>query len=668
MLSEVQSLLNDPSRGLVKEVRKGQLAMAERVAKTLQGGGVTFIEAPVGTGKSLAYLVPASLSAGRTVVTTAKKSLQDQLLQSDIPAVRQATKSLFHFTVLKGANNYYCRAQGTAFKTKPENRAAITRWEGDRTFLRNNGDVAYLPTAVPDFWSQVTARDCEGPKCEYAPMCGYMQALQAASEAKMVVTNHHVLAHTFVRGTDLFGQYDTLVVDEGHQFEEALRGAQTHRLSLATFRLLDGNLTDAGIPRLTQGIHRTAQDLFDSVRNVSGKLPEDRDLAEAAALEGACVEKLAVVDGYLKQKSGDASARRALAAAANFLTQTARTLKVLADTDRSDNLVVHVSRPDWRSQDREIVIEPIEVGGAARESMDRIRSVVVTSATLAACGSFRDAAMSCGLPPPGEPPRTESLTPPFHAESTSLVVASPFDYGKQAVLYTPQNVLMPVTQPGAERDAWLDSVAEEIKRLVEASKGNAFVLFTSASDQSGVYHRLANSSLQYPLILQKQGEAADAERRYHETPHAVLLGLRSFFEGVNIPGDKLWLVIIPKLPFPVPTDPVHKARMDRLADWYQSKGADRRDAELSAFRARTIPAMLVDLRQAVGRLIRTTTDVGVCAILDPRIWTGSGSRRPNPSQTAYEGYGATIVRELGFPRRTSKFENIQAYYGSLMRR
>lgn len=666
MLHEVQELLKDPSKGLVKEARKGQLAMAERVVKTLESGGVTFVEAPVGTGKSLAYLVPASLAKGRTVISTAKKSLQDQLIDQDIPAASRATKSAYKFTVLKGASNYYCLARSNEVKS-PAARFELSMWENDLEFTLSNGDVSTFPGGQPDYWNEVSVNDCDGKQCAHYATCGYQKALKDAAEAKLVVTNHHVVAHSFVRSSAVLGEYQTLVLDEAHQFEDALRSALSHQISKATFNLLDHKLTNAGMPKLEPTAKRHVSEMFDRLRNVTGEVPEGILLGEADYIAGRCAIIAKNADNALKVAS-DSFRRRTLMGLSGLATRLTRALTTFTEQDRSANIIAHVVQPDWRSTDREIVIEPIEVGAAARESMNRVRTVVVTSATLATAGSFKRIAMSCGLPAPGDPAPEPGAVVSGHATSTSLVVATPFDYQKQAVLYTPKHLPAPVSGKGPARDAWLDAVAQETKRLLDASNGNAFVLFTAGSDLTEVHRRLVDLGLRWPIVAQKQGAAAEAERAYRATPNAVLLGLRSFFEGVNIPGDKLWQVIIPKLPFPVPSDPVIKARTAKLVEWYVENGFEQRAAEVNAFKAVSVPAMLIDLRQAVGRLIRTSTDVGVCAILDPRVWTGTGSRLPRPEQAAYQGYGVTIVEEIGFPRRTSKFENIQAYYDSLRKR
>lgn len=657
MLTEVESFLKDPEKGLIATPRAGQIAMGTRVAQTMASKGVTFVEAPVGTGKSFAYLVPAVFSPGRTVVATAKKSLQDQLVDVDIPAVKKATGKQFSFTVLKGAGNYFCQARMQGLKNRTA-KAEIAAWQASFLDIASNGDVATFPGGWPAYWSEVNVDECDGQKCAFFSQCGYAKVITAAQEAHIVVTNHHVVAHQLLRRSGIFGDYRNLIIDEAHQFPEALRSAQTKELSLGVLNNLHRRYESVGgsikSARLEQAWDAVAADLS----GVDGVFPHEfvsQSLPQLQTLLTDMAADIKTVAAAQRKNDGFDEARDSTRFKSFHGTLLKVDAAVTSLTQSHPDSISSIATEDNKSGTRTITVQPLNPGGAVSGAIREVPVVVVTSGTLAINGTFNHVAYNSGLAPPS----VEG------SNATSLICASPFNYGKQAVLYTPKHLPKPVSGRGEERVRWVNSVSIEIKRLIEASDGNALVLFSSMSDLTDIHRELLSLGVRHPIIAQKAGRAAEAEAEYRATDNAVLLGSKSFFEGLNIVGDKLWSVIIPRLPFPVPSDPVIATKTQRLEAQHQSRGLAPGAAKVMAFQAVSVPPMLFDVLQGGGRLIRTVTDRGVLSILDPRIWTGSGSRLPKPEQAEYSGYGATLVEALKFPRRTAKFENVSQYFKTL---
>jgi ATP-dependent DNA helicase DinG len=250
------------------------------------------------------------------------------------------------------------------------------------------------------------------------------------------------------------------------------------------------------------------------------------------------------------------------------------------------------------------------------------------------------------------------------------VLQTPFDYRTQAVLYTPKHIPLPVSgAPGfavsPDREKYLNGLTVEIARLLRAADGNAFVLFSATSDLNEVKRRLEDEELKGIKLIEQGSDAQVALDKFMATPRSVILGLKSFWEGVDVVGDKLRLVIITKLPFPMLNDPVLKARERHEKAAAIAAGKSEQEAIGVVFRTIQVPQMVTDLRQGVGRLIRSATDQGVCAILDSRIWTGSSKRAPTSMDTKYAGYGATVVNSLGFATRTSDFKNVAAFLAQI---
>ena len=667
MVNETVEFLKDPAKKLIEAPRAGQILMGQQVATTIDKGGVAFIEAPVGTGKSYAYLVPAALSKGRTVIATAKKSLQDQLMDDDIPKVLRSVGKKVSFTVLKGAANYFCQQRADGLKNATA-RAEIEEWQMCLGDIASGGDVAGYPGGYPDYWPDVNVEECSGALCKHYQRCGYAKTVKAAQESNLVVTNHHVLAHSLYRGSTLFGEYNTLVLDEAHQFPEALRSAQTRELSKAGLAALHRRYEAAGGSRPEEALEEAWDAIEGALTGIDGVFPPEFVGSEVAALQhllGQMAQEVKAKDattdshGYSVEviKASELAGRAKTKSFTDALLRVSNALELLTDTSRSKDIINAVSTSDFKSATREVRIQPVTPGNAVRAPLALIPAVIMTSGTLSVGGTFAHIAMESGLPAPSEEDEK--------SKAVGLRCASPFNYRRQAVLYTPRHLPKPVSGRSEERYAWVNAVGLEIKRLIEAANGNTLILFSANADLNDIHRKLSDLGVKQPIIAQKPGRAADAEAAYRATPNSVLLGSKSFFEGLNIKGDKLWSVIIPRLPFPVPSDPVIATKTQRLEARYLAMGMDPGGARAQTFKKVSVPPMLFDTMQGAGRLIRTVTDRGLLSILDPRIWTGSGSRLPKPNQLEYNGYGETVVNALGFPRRTSKFEDVDTYFRSL---
>jgi Rad3-related DNA helicase len=326
-----------------------------------------------------------------------------------------------------------------------------------------------------------------------------------------------------------------------------------------------------------------------------------------------------------------------------------------------DNTVIFAATDPKRN--KKITVSPIELGPMIGPKLHTIGSVVITSATLSVGGNFDHVRRQLGLDiemkqVPGEPaiPQTRIVTQSLE---------SPFDYKRQAVLYTPKHIPLPVRDSDTPevKEAYYSALTNDIAQLINASKGNGFVLFSANTDLNEVHRRLEAEELAYPLILQGDNPNA-AFKQYMSTPNAVLLGVKSFWEGVDVQGEKLQLVIITKLPFGRPDDPVIQAQSRHLTQYLIEKGMSEANASRQVFQAVQTPKMITDVRQGGGRLIRSTTDRGVFAILDCRVWTGRSSA-PSKTQNSYGGYGGQLVTALGFPSRTSSMLDVQGYFKDL---
>ena len=682
-----------------RDIRTGQVQMGRLVEKVFREHAIAFIEAPVGSGKSDAYGVPSINAASklasfnmqgltrlprvlaeaksirpRILISTAKKALQHQIAEKDLPYIRKRHgEETIGISLLKGKGNYACRLKIDGLE--PENYKVAKAWI-DKT---PSEDLSDFPGKRPPFLYDVTAEDCVGKGCKYAYndkktgiACGYWRAKQEASKASIIITNHHVVAFDLRFGPGvLVGPYTSLVLDEAHQAPASFRAAFSQTLSQAGSMRLVRQIDNAGVTgNFPKALGDAWKGMFNNLHQLDGEVPRDPfgnagndclsvldELSKAATTEAQSLGFSTDKDFDIHNIADEADRSRLLAVLSLRKTIDRTTQALVTSQDPGDNTVLYVQQTD-RGQ-KKLVMAPISVGKLVGPKLQMLPSVVVTSATMAIGGKFDDMKYQLGLNWPSY--SDEDGAPQAPKQIYELILTSPFDYKKQALLYTPRHIPLPVTAEHPDRSKYISALVNESARLIQASDGNAFVLFTSRQDLEAVYEGLVSEGLTQPLIVQGD-DASAALKQYMATPNSVLLGMKSFWEGVDVQGQKLQLVIITKLPFPALTDPVIQARARQLVAEQVSRGVAPATANGAVFSQLQIPHMLTELRQGAGRLIRSKTDKGVLAILDSRMFTGNSKDKPLPTQTSYRGYGKLAADATGFTNQVFDFEIIKRVF------
>jgi ATP-dependent DNA helicase DinG len=590
------------------EERPSQRALSSAVERTLREGGLLLAEAGTGTGKTLAYLLPAAELGRRVVISTGTKNLQEQLVDKDLPILARALGRDLEVAVMKGRGNYLCLlrfrsfAQAGSFRRLEEIPLfrAVEAWApGTRTGDR--AEIADLPDSA-EFWREVSAasENCIGQACPDFDPCWVTRMRQRALEADLVVVNHHLLCADLAVKDGSYGQvippYDTLVLDEAHLIEDVATqyfGVQvsSHRiddLARDVERELKAARLDAREVRAeVEGLRNRAERFFRVLglghgRTLRPDWMTSRIAEEAGALlarlEGLATALLAVPDRP-EPLLGLAGRAQALKAELTF---------VLGAEDDS-----HVYFVEARGRGVFLKATPIDVSERLAEQLfGSVRAAVLTSATLAVDGRFDYLKARLGI-----------------AEAEELVLPSPYAFEEQAVLYVPRRMPEP-RSPG-----FVERAAEEVLSLLELNRGRAFVLFTSYANMNAVAELVAGRT-SYPILIQGEAPKALLLDTFRATPGAVLFATASFWQGVDVVGDQLSCVIIDKLPFASPSDPVVAARIDRL----RNRGGN-------PFGEYQVPVAILMLKQGLGRLIRSATDRGILAVLDSRLLEKAYGRR-----------------------------------------
>jgi ATP-dependent DNA helicase DinG len=616
--------------------RPGQQQMATAIAAAAESGEHLLVQAGTGTGKSLAYLVPALLVDGPAVISTATLALQAQLVDHDLPRLADAVEPLLGrrptYAVLKGRHHYLCMARLES-STEEEPADALfettetkaTRWLGEAGRLGKHvqrlrdwametvtGDRDELDPGVDESaWRLVSmpARECVGAaKCPYGTECFAEASRIRAREADIVVTNHSLLAFDMLAGRHIVPPHKLLVIDEAHELAD--------RVSSATQAELTPELVDRASRRARSYIDADVSDSLAEVgdllavglaeanpgRLITGLPPALHDAL--TLLDAACRRGL---DGIGDIKADDPDPVRKQQAKA-MLTDVSRTAQRLLAGDDAD--VAWVERDD-RGR-RAVVVAPLSVAGTLATHLYEDRTVVATSATLALGGQFDTVARSLGLVAPGKAETgkaqvrgAEKLDPP-DLDWRGLDVGSPFEYPKQGILYVAAHLPRP-TASGLS-----DPAADELVDLVKTLGGRTLGLFSSrrAAERAA---EVLRERTKLPILLQGEEALPLLVRRFRDEPASCLLGVMSLWQGVDVPGKACQLVVIDRLPFPRPDEPLAAAR---------SAAVDA--AGGSGFAAVSVPIAAVRLAQGVGRLIRSRGDRGVVAVLDPRLETAKG--------------------------------------------
>jgi ATP-dependent DNA helicase DinG len=586
------------------EVRRSQQEMAEMVEDAFRTKHHAIVEAGTGTGKTLAYLIPAIRSGRRVVVSTATKSLQEQLFNKDIPFLQKHFAPELKVAVMKGRGNFLCRQKVHLMEGQPVLRgmdevdwfAQIRDWEK----VTQTGDRAELDFLPDDseLWQRLDARreTCTGQKCPEFQRCFLTWMHQRAHEADIIIVNHHLFFADLALRKDDFGsilpEYLAVVFDEAHEIEDVAseyfgRQASNYRFEelardAENVLRMKGLAAPAILKRVVR-LRERARSFFETFPAREGRFAFDGN-QRAGFLEQnreAYDEMLAALKRLEAEIAGLPSKPDEIVAIARRSFELRSELALLLESNEK-NYVYWFER---RGKGVFLAATPIDVSGILRERLfEAFDTVVLTSATLAVGNRFDFLKQRLGVQATHE-----------------RVLPHEFDFKTQALLYIPRSI------PDVRDASFAARAAEEIARLLEISGGRAFCLFTSYSQMNEVYQRIAGR-LEFPLLLQGTAPRTILLDRFRNTPGAVLFATASFWKGVDVPGAQLSCVIIDRLPFAVPTDPVVAARVRALQE-------DGRNA----FAEYQVPEAVLALKQGFGRLIRAKTDRGILAILDNRI-------------------------------------------------
>lgn len=631
------------------EHRPGQIQMAQAVMRAFEEKRHLIVEAGTGTGKTLAYLVPAVAAAlggnGRVIISTGTKNLQEQLMEKDIPFLQSVLPKPFAATYMKGRGNYVClnrlgRAQSAPVLEGLEEVdyfEEVTHWAQESEF-GDRAELANLPESL-SFWRHIDARSetCLGQKCPDFDPCFITRMRNRAQEADIVVVNHHLFFADLSLRNGNYGSvlpdYTAVILDEAHLIEDVASeyfGSQVSNYQIEDLIRdlgmipIDDVQVDQELTRSAARLSRFGDDFWMGFRDGRGE-------------EG----RYPIIPGtFARRKSnGELEATRLgelYSVFENAIARVETTLDAIPEKPPEIESLIRrlrqvrfdlefiVTGPDkkfvyWlerRGRGVFLRASPIDVAGLLQDKLfEEVPTVVLTSATLSSGGNFAFIRDRLGLD-----------------SAEDLIAESTFDYQRQAILY------LPAAMPDPRSPQWRDAAVDEVIKILNATEGRAFVLSTSLAGMQSLYENVF-AEIDYPCFVQGSASKGQLLKRFRETPNAVLFATSSFWQGVDVRGEKLSCVIVDKLPFAVPTDPLVAARQRYIED---SGG--------SSFYQYSVPQAIIALKQGLGRLIRSTTDRGVLAVLDPRLRT--------------KGYGRTFLQSLPACRVTSQIDDLAGILSS----
>jgi ATP-dependent DNA helicase DinG len=613
--------------------RPQQQAMLQAVLEALKTQATAVIEAGTGVGKTFAYLAPALLCDERVIISTGSKTLQDQLYHKDLPLVRKALKSSSKTALLKGRANYLClhRLKITQSEGRlPDKKSVVwLRRIGDWSGLTRTGDAAEL-SAVPrdaEIWQRVTSttENCIGAECSDYQECFVVKARRAAQEADIVVVNHHLFFADLAIKEEGFGELlplaNVVVLDEAHQLPEIASSFFSDTFSSRKLQdwkrdtLLEVLANASDMPDLRDQLdvlEKAVLDLRLAMDTPGQRAPWARichkpAIVEHVGLLTASMEQLAVLLELASSRS------KGLQACYERLLEQQACLQRLQNPPADT-----VQWFETFTRGFALTSTPLDVAVPFKKCMAELPcSWVMTSATLAVGQSFEHFNQRMGLD-----------------NATTLQLDSPFDYWRNALLYLPAGL------PEPQDSGFISALVDAAVPVIEACGGRTFMLFTSyrALNEAA---ELLQDRIDFPLLIQGESTPRDMIDRFRELGNAVLLGTASFWEGVDVRGDALSCVIIDKLPFAAPTDPVMEARLESI----RQRGGN-------PFGEYQIPQAVITLKQGVGRLIRDQSDRGVLMICDTRLRTRS--------------YGKVFLDSLPRMPRTQKLEIVERFFENKM--
>ena len=618
------------------EYRSSQVLMADAVLASLQSGKPLVVEAGTGTGKTWAYLIPALLSGQKVIISTGTKTLQDQILDHDIPFLKEHIFPRLQALCLKGRKNYLCRRKFKLFSHQPtlwnkEEAKLFRRFQGwaETTATGDRAEIHWLPDNFHT-WSEVSSssEQCLGQQCAEHARCFLSLLRQEAARTDLLIVNHHLyfadLALRRKGHGEILPDYDAVIFDEAHQLETVI--GLYFGLEFSNSRI-----TELG---------------RDIQREWSGKSSKPKKIGEVMRI----VEHLEVLNRSFYQQfsnsrgdrgryplifgESDGNFSRICREMIHALQQLNACLGLLRDnqsvldsfTRRSSELGIVLSqileKPDpslvywYELGARSVFIHatPIEVSSICNEWLfEQTKKVVLTSATLSIAGSLNFLRENLGMP----------------EETQELMLSSPFAYEKQALLYVPGRFPLP------QSPQFCSMMAREAAEILNKTKGRALLLFTSYKNLNATY-RYLKDLLPYPILLQGDKPKRQLLNEFKQKIDSILLATSSFWQGIDVPGEALSCLMIDKLPFEVPEDPLVAARMD----YFSEKG-------VNPFFNYQVPRAVINLKQGVGRLIRSSKDRGVVVIFDTRLFT--------------KGYGRIFLESLPPCRITRDTNNIQDF-------
>jgi ATP-dependent DNA helicase DinG len=637
------------------EFRRGQLQMAQAVEQALEEKRHLIVEAGTGTGKTLAYLLPVIRSGKRVIISTGTKNLQEQLFYKDIPFLEQALfpngESKLNVCYMKGRNNYLCKKKLYDLTDQPvlsgleeiEHYRAIAAWE-KTTHTGDRAELASLPEASA-LWHKLDARSdtCLGQKCSAFDTCFITEMHRRAMESDIIIVNHHLFfadlaikqASEYAPDAGILPEVGAVIFDEAHELEDvassyfgiSVSNQRVEELARDVEASLTRNkLLSASVMGALKSLRERSQLFFSVLPPGEGRFAFEnrREFMEENG------DEFIALNQSLQRMSSELQNLPSRSEEVFTFSRRAQELQVqlgfLMESE-DHNTVFWIERRAGRGgsggsgQGRRhgnvyLQATPIDVAPILKATLfEQLETAVLTSATLAVGGGFEYMKRRLGL-----------------EHVREVVLPSHFDYPKQALFYVPPDLPDPRTPQFAAK------AADRIRRLLEITRGRAFVLFTSYAQMNEVYQRLLGE-LEFPMLLQGDAPKSALLEEFRLTPHAVLFATSSFWQGVDVQGEQLSCVIIDRLPFAVPSDPVVAARVKSI------------DAEGgNAFFQYQVPAAVITLKQGFGRLIRSLHDRGLLTLLDNRILK--------------KAYGRVFVESLPTYRRTTEMREVEQFFGA----